>query len=249
VLDLRDSPWVDGPGRTILDCAETLDALRVRVVIGAFDGGSLMELLTRRRPDRGLEAFRIQERRSLDPGVLRQVIDLGRSVRSRCSYIRTIFGLIFSAWSARAALGVPLIATVHGWIENDIKGRIRTALDKLILRQADHVISVSEETRLRLGRWAGPERCTVIPNAVRVERYQPRRGQGKFRASLGVAEDELLIANIGRLSPEKGQACLPGRRPGSRPEACQNALRSDRARAGPGRTGAFRGPERHWVHT
>jgi len=26
ILDLRDSPWVDGPGRTILDCAESLQA-------------------------------------------------------------------------------------------------------------------------------------------------------------------------------------------------------------------------------
>lgn len=208
VFDLRDSPWVDGPGRTILDCAETLDPSRVRVVIGAFDGGgSNGTAYEQEARHRGLEVFRINERRSLDPGVLRQVIDLGRSVGADAIHSHDFRSDFFGLASARR-LGVPLIATVHGWIANDIKGRIRSGLDRLILRQADHVISVSEETRLRLGRWASRERCTVIPNAVRVERYQPRRGPGEFRTSLGVADDELLIANIGRLSPEKGQAAF-----------------------------------------
>lgn len=206
VLDLRDSPWLDGPGRTILDCAETLDASRVRVVIGAFDGGNLNGTAYEKEArHRGLQVIRIHERRSLDPGVLRQVIDQGRSLRIDAIHSHDFRSDFFGLACARR-LGVPLIATVHGWIVNDTKGWIRSGLDKFLLRQADHVISVSEETKRRLGRWASGGRCTVIPNAVRVEHFQPRRGPGEFRASLGVAEDELLIANIGRLSPEKGQA-------------------------------------------
>lgn len=208
VLDLRDSPWLDGPGRTILDCAETLDPSRVRVVIGAFDGGSLDGTAYEKEArDRRLEVFRIKERRSLDPGVLRQVTALGRSLRVDAIHSHDFRSDFFGLACARR-LGVPLVATVHGWIANDIKGRVLSGLDKLILRKADHIISVSEETKVRLGKWARCGRCTVIPNAVRVERYQPRRGQGEFRASLGVGEDELLIANIGRLSPEKGQAAF-----------------------------------------
>jgi len=208
VLDLRDSPWVDGPGRTILDCAETMNPSRVRIVIGAFDGGSPDGTSYEREArERGLEVFRIHERRSLDPGVLRQVTDLGRRVGADAIHSHDFRSDFFSLAGARR-LRLPLIATVHGWIANDLKGRIRTSLDKLILRQADHIISVSEQTRLRLGKWAVPERCTVIPNAVRVERYQPRRGPGGFRTSHGVADHELLIANIGRLSPEKGQAAF-----------------------------------------
>ena len=173
VLDLRDSPWVDGPGRTILDCAETLDASRVRVVIGAFDGGSSDGTAYEQEArQRGLEVFRIHEQRSLDPGVLRQVTNLARGLGADIVHSHDLRSDLFGMACARR-LGVPLIATVHGWIANDLKGRIRTGLDKFILRQADHVISVSEETRLRLGRWASRERCTVIPNAVRVERVIP----------------------------------------------------------------------------
>jgi len=75
----------------------------------------------------------------------------------------------------------------------------------LILRRASHVIAVSEETRAQLGEWATDTRCSVIPNALRVERYHPSRGLGRFRKEHGISSDETLIANIGRLSPEKGQ--------------------------------------------
>lgn len=208
VLDLRDSPWVDGPGRTILDCAETMDTSRVRIVIGAFDGGSSSRgAYEEEAQKRGLEVFRIRERRSLDPRVPGQVIKLCRSTGAEVVHAHDFRSNVFGYACARR-MGVAFVSTAHGWIANSFKGRIQVALDKAIMRRADHVISVSEETRSRLGRWAGPGRCTVIPNAVRVEGYQPRRGPGEFRASFGIGDDELLIANIGRLSPEKGQAAF-----------------------------------------
>jgi glycosyltransferase involved in cell wall biosynthesis len=208
VFDLRDSPWVDGPGRTILDCAETLDASRVRMVIGAFDGGDASRTAYEHEArSRGLEVFRIHERRSLDPDVLRQVLELGRKSGADIVHSHDFRSNVLGLICARR-LGVPWMATVHGWIANDWKGSARTLLDKQVLRHADHVIAVSGETRSRLGRWADRGRCTVIPNALRVERYQPRRGPGPFRAEHGIAADELLIANIGRLSPEKGQLAL-----------------------------------------
>ncbi len=36
ILDLRDSPWVDGPGRTILQTASMVDKTRCEILIGAF---------------------------------------------------------------------------------------------------------------------------------------------------------------------------------------------------------------------
>lgn len=205
ILDLRDSPWVDGPGRTILDCAETLDPSRHRIVVGTFDGGNPestpYEAEARRR---GLEVVRIHERRSLDPGVLRQIIARAREFGADILHTHDFRSDLFGFAAARK-LRVPMVSTVHGWIANDLKGRISTRLDKLILRCADHVISVSEQTRRHLGDWASEQRCTVIPNALRIERYRPRRGPGPFRAAYGIADDELVIANIGRLSPEKGQ--------------------------------------------
>ena len=36
VLRLRDSPWVDGPGRTILETAKRIDRSRIDYHLGAF---------------------------------------------------------------------------------------------------------------------------------------------------------------------------------------------------------------------
>lgn len=205
VLDLRDSPWVDGPGRTILDCAETIDPSFCRIVVGAFDGGRPESTAYEQEAHRrGLDVVRIRERRSLDPEVLSQIMDqarhLGADILHTHDFRTDLFGLV-----AARRLRLPLVSTVHGWIANDFKGRLSTRLDKLMLRWADHVISVSETTRRRLGSWATEARCTVIPNALRTERYRPDRGPGPFRAAEGIQDHETVIANIGRLSPEKGQ--------------------------------------------
>lgn len=205
ILDLRDSPWVDGPGRTILDCAETIDASRFRIVVGAFDGGqpngTAYEHEARMR---GLEVARISERRSLDPEVLRQIVTLGRDCGADLLHTHDFRSDLFG-FAASRILGIPFVSTVHGWIANDFRGRISTWLDKQVLRKSAHVIAVSEESRRRLGGWANSNRCTVIPNALRVEQYRPDRSGRRFRESNGVSSNHVLIANIGRLSPEKSQ--------------------------------------------
>ncbi|ACL73442.1 Glycosyltransferase-like protein [Thioalkalivibrio sulfidiphilus HL-EbGr7] len=205
VLDLRDSPWVDGPGRTILDCAETIDPTVCRIVVCAFDGGlqdgTSYEEEARRR---GLLVERIHERRSLDARVLKQILDLVKKhdadILHSHDFRTDLFGLL-----AAKLLGKPLVSTVHGWIANTPKGRLSTRLDQVLLRFSSHIISVSDETRRRLGKWAREDRCTVISNALRTEKYHPQKGRGLFRSSNGIEDGEILIANIGRLSPEKGQ--------------------------------------------
>lgn len=205
ILDLRDSPWVDGPGRTILDCAETIDRNRYRIVIGAFDGGrensSAYETEAR---ERGLTVTRIREQGAWDPNVYRQVVascrEHGAALVHSHDFRSDVFGFLVSR-----KLGIPWVATAHGWIQNDWRGELKSRMDRLLLRQANHVIAVSNQTRARLGRLGDGARCSVVPNALRVDRYHPNRCAGPFRKEHRVSDQELLIANIGRLSPEKGQ--------------------------------------------
>lgn len=205
MLDLRDSPWVDGPGRTVLDCAEMMDPSFCRIVVGAFDGGKPEGTAYEQEArSRGLVVERITERRSADPNVLRQVVFFARKHNADILHTHDFRSDLYGI-AAKRILRIPMISTVHGWIANDLKGRLSTTLDKFILRRTDHVIAVSDQTRKKLGTWATKERCTVIQNALRIEQYQPKRGAGLFRASHGIAANEVVIANIGRLSPEKGQ--------------------------------------------
>lgn len=205
VLDLRDSPWVDGPGRTILDCAETVDPQRCRIIVGAFDGGKAESTAYEHEArKRDLMVERIKEKRSLDPNVLKQVITIARKHNADILHTHDFRSDIFGL-ASRKVLRIPMVVTAHGWIANDLKGQVSTILDKLIMRSAQHVITVSDRTRTLLGKWASDERCTVIPNALRVLDYKLDRRANTFRSQYGIEDHHTVIANIGRLSPEKGQ--------------------------------------------
>ena len=75
ILDLRDSPWVDGPGRTILETAEHLDSSKFELIVGGFRSGKsgencyLDEARNRRLPVREIE-----ERKAFDFAALKEIV-------------------------------------------------------------------------------------------------------------------------------------------------------------------------------
>ena len=206
VLDLRDSPWVDGPGRTILDTASMVDSGRYHIVVGAFSGdrhGEHAYLTEAMR--RNLETYPIAERRALDPEVLRQIISWCRSnaidIIHTHDFRSDLYGLV-----AARRLGIPAVSTCHGWIANNLKGRIYTSVDKFLLRFFDRVIVVSARMQAHLQSRGIPARkLALIQNALIVENYRPDRSDRAVRAEWGVPEHHKLIGKIGRLSPEKCQ--------------------------------------------
>ena len=205
ILDLRDSPWVDGPGRTILDCAESLQGQGFRFLIGTFVhvSGKESAYVTEARR-RNLEVVLLQESGQFDWRILTQLraimdsnhIDVVHTHDPRTNVI----GLI-CAWLQ----GKPVVTTVHGWIANTFKRKVYRAIDKFFLRFFDAIISVSERTRELIRKaWIADRKITVISNALKIEHYQPNRQDRTFRHELGLDDQTALIANIGRLSPEKG---------------------------------------------
>lgn len=206
VLDLRDSPWVDGPGRTILDTASMADPDRYRIVIGAFSGARhgehayLTEAVRRQ-----LSTYPIPERRALDPEVLRQIMTWCRGNAVDIIHTHDFRSDLYGLAAARR-LGIPAVSTCHGWIANDLKGRLYTRIDKFMLRFFDRVIAVSARMRDQLiAGGVTPGRIDVVRNALVVENYRPERGEPAVRAELGVPAGHTAVACIGRLSPEKRQ--------------------------------------------
>jgi glycosyltransferase involved in cell wall biosynthesis len=205
VLDLRDSPWTDGPGRTILECAEDICKEKFRVIIGAFDSGRIdgtpYEHEARKK---GLDVFRIRERSAFDIRVFQQIANFVNEHRIGLLHTHDFRSHLVGIVAAKL-FRRPIVATVHGWISNNGKSKIKTALDKWIVCRSDHVIAVSKATLKLLGKGIDDDHVTVIPNALRPEQFIPMRPFGKFRESLSIEPDEIVIANIGRLNPEKGQ--------------------------------------------
>lgn len=205
VLDLRDSPWVDGPGRTILDCAASMDPDQIRVIIGTFDSGQAEQgAYAREASRRGLIVETIHESSALDFNVLRQIIRLIDRHQIRIVHTHDfrsdLFGFLAARWR-----GVSLVGTAHGWIDNSLKSRAMNWIDKHLLRNMDRTIAVSRGTLACLWDDHSPSSSVVIPNALRTNDYVAKPESASFRERCGFSERDLLIANVGRLSPEKGQ--------------------------------------------
>lgn len=206
ILDLRDSPWVDGPGRTILDCAESLRTQGYNFIVGAFsENKQTANAYADEASRRNLPVKKIYERGPFDYRVIGQVIKLidevGADIVHTHGFRSNVFGLLAARLRHKAA-----VTTVHGWIANSFKAKLYVAADKAALRFFDRVITVSERTKEVVVRTrVPPDRISVISNALVLDQYVPDRHANAFRRELGVGPDTLLIANIGRLSPEKGQ--------------------------------------------
>jgi len=209
ILDLRDSPWVDGPGRTILECAFGLRGHGFQVIVGSFRPPHLSKhaYLDEAR-ERGMTIAEIQENNSFDVKVLWHLLSLIR--RHRVDLLHThefrsnVFGLI-----AARLQGIPVITTVHGWIANDRRGKLLTTVDRSMLRLFDHVVVVSRQLKNAVTRaGVNPRRIRLVHNTLQMEHYRIDRSQQPLKKELGLSRDTALSAIIGRLSPEKGHSDL-----------------------------------------
>ena len=206
ILDLRDSPWVDGPGRTTLESAIRIDREKYHIIVAGFSGGAQKtgEYL-REAERRGLPVARLEESGAFDPGVFKQVLHLidlhAVDIIHTHEFRSNVIGLVCARLRR-----LPVVATCHGWIANSAKGKIRVFLDRLALYFFDHIIVVSKKLQAQLNRQGiGMARTSALPNAVAFENFLRVPGESRFRNELGVQSSTVLIANIGRLSPEKGQ--------------------------------------------
>lgn len=101
---------------------------------------------------------------------------------------------------AARSLGVPVVSTIHS-TQWERRARVRRMLSRLV---AARVIAVSESARqeyLRHG-WGRPDQVVTIHNGIDV---QPAPGAGpEVRAELGLTPDDLVVAMVSSIRPEKG---------------------------------------------
>jgi glycosyltransferase involved in cell wall biosynthesis len=133
------------------------------------------------------------------------------------------FGLLHShgvtaaahAALANLGIGVPHIVTLHeplrtnqfpGWI-----GRLKRWTLARALRQADAIVTVSEDARANLLDYFPALRSHAaclftVPNGIHAERYAafPKETTNDLREQLGLDAQPFLIGFLGRFMPEKG---------------------------------------------
>jgi glycosyltransferase involved in cell wall biosynthesis len=220
VLHLRDSPWVDGPGRTILETGVHADKERLEFHIGAFapPGASAHPLVDAARAA-GIHGHLIPDA-GLNRTLVANTLALVREVDADVLHSSELRSRLLALACRRARPGLRLVTTTHGWIANDFRRRMLRLADKALLRQFDHVILVSNAMRKLVPRWWLPDaRVSVMHNALVLGRY----GQDVVNATRRTPEPRgrVVLLNAGRLSAEKGQdlllravAALAGEYPG-----------------------------------
>ena len=204
VLHLRDSPWVDGPGRTIVETAARIDRARIDYQVGVFVpaqgiGHPLIEAIRRR----GQPVHAIVDDGSSLSAVAERVTALAMSLRTEILHTSEFRSNAIGLLCRRRLPMLKLVSTAHGWIANELRGKVKALLDRVLLRRFDRVIVVSHAVRRRLpGWWITDRRVRVIHNALPFEPFDRAPAAGPRRAPASSGPVRLLA--VGRLSPEKG---------------------------------------------
>ena len=120
-----------------------------------------------------------------------------------------------SGWVAaelRQLLHVPAVQIFHATgktkrrhqAEADTSPGERIAVELDVIRRVERIIAQcpAEEDELIDDYGCDPRRIAVIPSAVNVERYRPE-ARDAARTRIGLGQDELVIAYIGRMLPRK----------------------------------------------
>ena len=207
VLHLRDSPWVDGPGRTILETGSHLDPARVGFHIGVLVAKREGEHpLVDSAKQRGISVTALADHGRLDRELIDPILQIIDARQIDLLHTSEFRSNLIAQIIKRRRPKLRMVATAHGWIANTLRRRITRVLDKMMFRRFDHVILVSEATRSLVPRWWLPDsQATVLRNALVLKSYgseivsKPRRP---------IDPNSATLVNVGRLSPEKGQEML-----------------------------------------
>ena len=155
--------------------------------------------------ERGIEPALVRIQSLLRPRDLRQVRRHLAAVAPDVLHTQLGYADYLGGLAARS-LGLPAVSTLHTAIWGDTtRDRVKTRLMAFARRHcAARVITVSDSLRAWYleGGWDRPEHVITVRNGIAAV---PRPGAGRaIRASLGLLEDDLVLAMNTVLRPGKG---------------------------------------------
>lgn len=210
VLHLRDSPWIDGPGRTIVETAGFMDPARVTYHVGAFVTEGKAHPLVESLRSRGASVHSIADRRGVGAELVDSVVRLIDALKIDVLHTSDVRSNLLGL-RVRRKRPVKLVCTAHGWITNSARSHVFVFLDRVLLRLFDRVMLVSHGMRRRVPRWWVPDaRVRIVHNALNLASYGTTTPIEHRRVpdTAGDPAAKVRILNVGRLSPEKGQELL-----------------------------------------
>lgn len=141
------------------------------------------------------------------------MIGFTRKQKTRYDLVHANFfmsGLV--AQKVKQALGIPFIMTFHalGLIRRLLQGSAdtfpaeRTAIEKSLMQDADHIIAECTQDRMDMERHYGADRrrIDIVPCGFEPEELWPVREEARLR--LGLDPHEFIVLQLGRIVPRKG---------------------------------------------
>ncbi|HWR97501.1 MAG TPA: glycosyltransferase family 4 protein [Candidatus Methanoperedens sp.] len=207
VLHLRDTDEIGGPGKTILETMSRIDPERFRLHLGVFEStpAGRETPFVKEAKQRGLSVHAIQGRNPFDLSMVSKLERLVRQLKIDIVHSHETLSNAYGYLAARRA-GARTVSTMHGWIDNGIKDKLRIWMDKQLMRRFDLSIAVSEAMRRQvITEGIPPERVRVLHNCIVSSMYRPEGERGYLAKLLGRPLERPIVGCVGRLSPEKGQ--------------------------------------------
>ena len=193
-----------GPEKTILLSGEKIDKEKFNMIIVYLKGiGDKTFGVTEKAKGFNVNYFEIAEKRRFDLNTIRKLRKLIREYKIDIVHTHD-YKSDFYAWVLSKMYNIKLMATVHGWIGNDIKERFYNWLDKRILKYYDRIITVCDEIRhYLLKRGMASHKLITIHNAIDTDDFSNEGCLQDLRAELNLDKSTSVIGVIGRLSREK----------------------------------------------
>jgi glycosyltransferase involved in cell wall biosynthesis len=201
VLQLISSSGQYGAENMLLDLATSAAKYGCTSIVAVFQNSHRLNTeILESAQKRGLTAIGIPCWGQIDRRAVRRILDYIREHGIELIHSHGYKSNLYGYWAARA-VGVPTVATCHGWPGKSLRLRLYYSVDRFVLRRFDHVAVVSD-VMVRTLRLAGvsPLRISQIPNGIDVGRFsrikeELEHGERRLGVRIGV---------VGRLAPEKG---------------------------------------------
>jgi glycosyltransferase involved in cell wall biosynthesis len=207
VLVLRSVDGLGGGAEAIvLRTAANVDRERVRMTVCCIhrQGDALYDF-DHRAAELGIDYCGVTQQSILARGVFAAVQETAARRRVQIVDAQDYKAAFLASRLARSG-GVRPVATLHGWSGQHWRERlVYYPAERLIVRRFPLAIAVSGPIRDTLVRWGGrPERIQVLPNGIDPAAFRRQDDSRRWiRASLGIAETDVVVGAVGRVEQEK----------------------------------------------
>ena len=208
VLHVRSGFTLGGPEQVLLAGLEELRK-EFAFTVASFVLPEKQNDFLKESEKRGFSVHPISIAHSFDQSAIPQLVSLLQSHDAVVTHDYRALGLCISALKRMDGKRPQLITVSHGWTAHTWKVRIYEWLERRWYRHAARVVAVSQAKfrELQLSR-VPSDRLRLIENGVRIPELVSAKQRQDQREQLHVAENEMMIITVGRLSPEKAQGNL-----------------------------------------